>query len=104
MIRVAVIGSTSFVSGDLKLVSKYSDYDALVVSYMSCTMLAKCALGIDEDFAGAFLNNKKIYVFSDGLQYKRINDKIIFQMYSIYRRALQSFGVKFINSAEEIKL
>lgn len=104
MIRVAVIGSTDFLTPDMTLVSKYSDYDILVVSYMSCTMLANCALGTDEDFARAVLNKRKIYIFSDGLQYKRISDKVVYQMYSVYRRTLQSFGVKFIKSVKEIKL
>ena len=104
MIRVAVIGGTDCLGDNMKLVSKYGDYDVLLFSYMSCTMLAQCALGLNEDFARAFLNNRRIYVFSQGLQYKRLEDKNFFQMYSVYRRKLQSFGVRFINSAEEIKL
>ena len=104
MIKVAVIGGTDFMTDNMCLVSKYEDYDILVVSYMSCTMLAKCALGLDEDFVRALLNKKRIYVLSQGLQYKKIDDRIIFQMYSVYRRNLQGYGVRFINSAEDIRL
>ena len=103
MIQVAVIGGTDCLCDSMKLVSKYGDYDILLVSYMSCTMLAKCALGIDDDFAKAFLNNKPIYVLKNGLQYKKISDKAVFQLYSVYRRTLQSLGVKFIESAKDIR-
>ncbi len=98
MIRVAVIGGTNFICDGMMLVSRYSDYDALLVSYMSCTMLTECALGLNSDFAKAFVENKPIFVLKDGLQYKKIEDKTVFQMYSVYRRTLQSFGVKFIDS------
>ncbi len=104
MIKVAVIGGTNCLRDDMTLVSKYSDYDILIVSYMPCTMLAQCALGLNDDFARAFLNKKQVYVLSDGMQYKKIYDKVVFQMYSVYRRKLQSFGVKFIKSVGEIKL
>lgn len=103
MINVAVIGNTNCLCNDMNMVSKYSDYDILLISYMSCTMLAECALGLNEDLTDAFLKNKPVFVLKNGLQYTKINDKIIYQMYCIYRRKLQSFGVKFINSAEEIK-
>ena len=66
-------------------------------------MLAKWALGIDEDFTRAILNDKPIYVLNSGLQYKKIKDKAVFQMYSVYRRTLQSFGVKFIDSVNSIR-
>ena len=104
MIRVAVIGSTDFLNDKMKLVSPYSDYDVLIVSYMSCTMLSEWALGLSEEFAYAFLNNRPVYVLKNGLQYKKIGDKAVYQMYSVYRRVLQSFGVKFIESAGEIRL
>lgn len=104
MIKVAVIGNTNCISNNMALVSKYSDYDILIVSCMSCTMLANCALGLDDDFANAFLKNKQIYVLKSGLEYKRIADKAVFQMYSVYRRALQSFGVKFIESVNNIRI
>lgn len=104
MIKVAVIGNTNCLCDDMRLVSKYSDYDVLLVSYMSCTMLAECALGLNTDFEMAFLKNKKVFVLKNGLQYTKINDKIIYQMYCTYRRKLQSFGVKFINSSKEIKI
>lgn len=104
MIRVAVIGYTNCLDDNMSLVSKYNEFDVLLVSYMSCTMLAQCALGLDEVFVKAFLKNKPIYVLKSGLEYKRIIDKTVFQMYSVYRRVLQSFGVKFIESAKEIKL
>ncbi len=98
MIRVAVIGGTDCLCDGIKLVSKYGEYDILLVSYMSCTMLAECAIGLNRDFAKAFLENKPIYVLKNGLQYKKIQDKAVFQLYSVYRRTLQSFGVKFIDS------
>lgn len=104
MINVAVIGNTNCLCKDMKMVSKYSDYDILLVSYMSCTMLAECALGLNDDFADAFLKNKPVFVLKNGLQYTKISDKVVYQMYSVYRRTLQSFGVNFINSAEEIKI
>lgn len=103
MIQVAVIGGTDCLCDNMSLVSKYGDYDILLVSYMSCTMLANCALGLDDDFAKAFLNNKTVYVLKTGLQYKKISDKAVFQLYSVYRRTLQSFGVKFIESAKDIR-
>lgn len=103
MIRVAVIGNTNCLCNNMTLVSKYDDYDILLISYMSCTMLAKWALGLDDDFVKAVLNNKQIYVLNDGLQYKKIKDKNTFQMYSVYRRTLQSFGVKFVESVNNIR-
>lgn len=103
MIKAAVIGNTNCLCDNMALVSKYSDYDVLLVSYMSCAMLAQCALGLNEDFAKAFLNNKPIYVLKNGLQYKKVSDKAVFQLYSVYRRTLQSFGVKFIESAKDIR-
>lgn len=103
MIRVAVIGNTNCLCDNMKLVSKYDDYDILLVSYMSCTMLAECALGLNDDFAVAFLKDKPICVLNSGLQYKKIIDKAVFQMYSVYRRKLQSFGVKFIESVNNIR-
>lgn len=103
MIRVAVIGNTNCLCNNMTLVSKYDDYDILLISYMSCTMLAKWALGLDDDFTKAVLNNKSIYVLNGGLQYKKIKDKAVFQMYSVYRRTLQSFGVKFIDSVNNIR-
>lgn len=104
MIKIAVIGGTDCIGKDMCLVSKHDDYDILIVSYMSCSMLAKWALGIDEDFEKAFLNNKPVFVLKDGLQYKRIIDKAVFQMYSVYRRILQSYGVKFIESINSIRI
>ncbi len=86
MIRVAVIGNTNCLCDNMCLVSKYDNYDVLLVSYMSCTLIAKWALGMDDDFAKAVLNNKPIYVLNNGLQYKEIKDRAIFQMYSVYRR------------------
>ncbi|MEE1043719.1 MAG: hypothetical protein UH854_07110 [Clostridia bacterium] len=103
MIKVAVIGGTNCLDENMCLVSKYDYYDVLIVSYMSCTMLAKWALGIDEDFTRAILNNKPVYVLKNGLQYKKIVDKTVFQMYSVYRRTLQSFGIKFIESINSIR-
>lgn len=103
MIRVAVIGNTNCICDNMSLVSKYTDYDILLVSYMSCTMLAQCALGLNEDFSKAFLKNKPIYVLNSGLEYKEIIDNKVFQMYSVYRRVLQSFGVKFIESVNKIR-
>lgn len=103
MIRVAVIGNTNCLCDNMKLVSKYDDYDILLVSYMPCTMLAKWALGLDDDFTKAALDNKPIYVLNSGLQYKKIKDKAVFQMYSVYRRTLQSYGVKFVDSANNIR-
>lgn len=103
MIKVAVIGGTDCLNENMNMVSKYDDYDVLVISYMSCSMLAKCALGMDEDFERAFLNNKPIYVLKAGIQYKKIIDNTVFQMYSVYRRRLQSFGVKFIESINSIR-
>lgn len=103
MIKVAVIGNTNCLCDTMTLVSRYDDYDILLVSYMPCTMLAKWALGTDEDFTRAILNNKKIYVLKNGLQYKKISDKTMFQMYSVYRRTVQSFGVKFIESVNSIR-
>lgn len=102
MIKIAVIGGTNCLCENMTLVSKYSDYDILLISYMSCTMLAQCALGINEDITRAFLNNKPVYVLKSGLQYKKIIDKEVFQMYSIYRRKLQSFGVKFVDWIDQI--
>lgn len=104
MIKVAVIGGTNCLTENMALVSKYSEYDILLVSYMSCTMLSQCALGLNEDFANAFLENKQIYVLKSGLEYKKIIDKAVFQMYSVYRRILQSFGVKFIESVNNIRI
>ena len=104
MIKVAVIGGTDCMGKDMCLVSKYDDYDILVVSYMTCSMLAKWALGIDEDFTRAFLNNKPVFVLKDGLQYKNIIDNTVFQIYSVYRRTLQSYGVKFIESINSIRI
>lgn len=104
MINVAVIGNTNCLCNGMRLVSKYYDYDILLVSYMSCTMLAECALGLNNDFADAFLRNKPVFVLKNGLQYNKMSDKIVYQMYCTYRRTLQGFGVKFINSAEEIKI
>lgn len=104
MIKAAVIGGTNCLCENMALVSKYCDYDILIVSYMSCTMLAQGALGLNEDFAKAFLNNKPIYVLNSGLEYKKIIDKAVFQMYSVYRRVLQSFGVKFIESVNNIRI
>lgn len=104
MIRVAVIGNTNFLCDNMTLVSKYDDYDILLVSYMSCTLIAKWALGLDEDLVKAFINNKPIYVLNNGLQYKTIKDKAVFQMYSVYRRTLQSFGIKFIDSVNNIRM
>ena len=63
MIRVAVIGGTNCLCEGMTLVSKYDDYDVLIVSYMSCTMLAGCSLGLDEDFAKAFLKTKTCKLF-----------------------------------------
>jgi len=104
MIKVAVIGGTNCLLEDMTLTSKYDDYDILIVSYMSCTMLASCSLGLDKDFEKAFLNNKPIYVLKNGLQYKRICDKIVYQMYCTYAQRLKSFGVKFVESVRDIKL
>ena len=104
MIRVAVIGGTNCLCDGMTLVSKYDDYDVLIVSYMSCTMLARCSLGLDCDFARAFLKDKPIYVLKSGLQYKKICDKIVYQMYCTYAQRLKSFGVKFIESVKDIKL
>ena len=104
MIKTAVIGCTNCLGHNMSLVSKYSDYVILIVSYMSCTMLAQCALGLNEDFVIAFLKNKPIYVLNGGLEYKKIIDKAVFQMYSVYRRTLQSFGVKFIESVNNIRI
>ena len=103
MIKVAVIGNTNCLCENMTLVSKYDDYDILLVSYMPCTMLAKWTLGLDDDFAKAVLNNKPIYVLNSGLQYKKIKDKAVFQMYSVYRRTLQSFKIKFIESVNNIR-
>ncbi len=102
MIKTAVIGGTNCLGDNMTLVSKYSDYEILLVSYMSCTMLAQCALGINEDFARAFLKNKQIYVLKSGLEYKKIMDKAVFQLYSSYRWRLQTFGVKFIDWIDRI--
>ena len=104
MIKVAVIGGTNCLVQGMELTSKYDDYDILIVSFMSCTMLAGCSLGLDNDFAKAFLNNKPIYVIKSGLQYKRICDKVVYQMYCTYAQRLKSFGVKFIESVKDIKL
>ncbi len=104
MIKVAVIGNTNCLCPHMSLVSKYSDYDVLLVSYMSLKMLAECALGINEDFCTAFLKNKPIYVLKDGVRYKSVSDIIVYRMYCGYCQKLKSFGVKFVNSAEEIKL
>ncbi len=104
MIRVAVVGGTNYLSYPLELVSEYEDYDVLLFSYMPLKTLGECALGINEHLCRAFFENKPVYVLSDGLQYKKICDKIIHQMYCTYAQRLKNFGVKFINSTEEIKL
>ncbi len=103
MIRVAVIGNTNCLIDTMTLVSKYDDYDILLVSYMPCNILAKWALGLDDDFIRAILNDKRIFVLNSGLQYKKIKDKAVFQMYSVYRRMLQGFGVKFVDSVNNIR-
>ncbi len=104
MIRVAVIGGTDCLECNMTLVSKYSDYDILLISYMSCTSLAKYALGTDVDFETAFLKNKPVYVLKKGLQYKKISDKILYKMYCAYMYKLKSFGVKFIDSVSDIRI
>lgn len=104
MIRVAVVGCTNCIGDNMKMVSPYGDYDLLLVTYMSCTMLARFALGVDDVFAGAFLKDKPVYVLKSGLEYKRIKDKAVFQMYSVYRRKLQSFGVRFVDTVNEIRI
>ena len=104
MIKVAVIGSTNCLCEGMTLVSQYADFDVLLVSYMSCTMLARCSLGLDCDFARAFLKDKPIYVLKSGLQYKKICDKIVYQMYCTYAQRLKSFGVKFRESVKDINL
>ncbi len=102
MIRAAVIGSTNCIGEIFKLVSKYDNYDILIVSYMSCTMLAECALGLNSDFARALTEDKPIYVLKSGLEYKKIKDKAVFQMYSVYRWKLQNLGIKFVDKVDII--
>ena len=104
MIRVAVVGNTDCLPENFELVSKYEDFDVLLISYMPLKMLGECALGINEDLCRAFLKNKPVYVLKSGLVYKKIFDRDIFQLYCTYAQGLKRFGVKFIDSAEEICL
>lgn len=104
MTRVAVVGGTNCLTDKLCLVSIYDDYDVLLFSYMPVKMLGECALGINEAVCTAFCRNKPVYVLKDGLQYKKICDEVVYQMYCTYAQRLKYLGVKFINSTEEIKI
>ena len=104
MKRAAVIGGTNCLVSNLVLTPVYENYDILIVSYLSCNMLAETALCLDNAITKALINNKQVYVLESGLKFKNINNKVLFEKYNSYFKTLISYGVKSINCTEEIFL
>ena len=104
MKRVAVIGGTNCIGNNTTLTPLYSEYDVLIISYLSCNMLAETALGIENAITKALINNKPVYVLESGLKFKNISNKALFEKYNTYFKTLISYGVKLINCTEDIFL
>ena len=97
MKRAAVIGGTNCIGNNTTLTPIYSEYDILIVSYLSCNMLAVAALGIENEITKAMINDKPVFVLESGLRYKSISNKALFEKYNSYFKTLISYGVKLIN-------
>ena len=104
MKRAAVIGGTNCIGNNTTLTPLYSEYDILIVSYLSCNMLAEAALGIENEITKALINDKPVYVSESGLRYKSISNKALFEKYNSYFKTLISYGVKLINCTEDVFL
>ena len=104
MKRAAVIGGTNCIGNNTTLTPLYSEYDILIVSYLSCNMLAETALGIENEITKALINNKQVYMLESGLKFKNICNKALFEKYNSYFKTLVSYGVKLINCTEDIFL
>ena len=104
MKRAAVIGGTNCIGNNTTLTPLYSEYDVLIISYLSCNMLAETALGIENAITKALINDKPVYVSESGLRYKSISNKALFEKYNSYFKTLISYGVKLINCTEDIFL
>ena len=102
MKRVAVIGGTNCIGNNLILTPLYADFDILIVSYLSCNMLAETALGIENAITKSLIDNKTVYVLKYGLRFKNISNKAVFEKYNSYFKTLISYGVKLINCTEDI--
>ena len=104
MKRVAVIGGTNCIGNNTTLTPLYSEYDVLIINYLSCNMLAETALGFENAITKALINNKPVYVLKSGLKFKNISNKTLFEKYNTYFKTLISYGVKLINCTEDIFL
>ena len=104
MKRAAVIGGTNCIGNNLILTPLYADFDILIVSYLSCNMLAETALGIENAITKSLIDNKTVYVLKYGLRFKNISNKALFEKYNSYFKTLISYGVKLINCTEDIFL
>lgn len=102
MKRVAVIGGTYCIGNNLTLTPLYSEFDILIVSYLSCNMLVETALGIENAITKSLINNKQVYVLKSGLRHKNISNKAVFEKYNSYLKTIISYGVKVIDCTEEI--